>query len=291
MICRQYSEGQKLDVAGLNEITVLVDRGETELTEVGWNRWRKGLEGPPHSHAGKEQVFYVTDGEGAVVVGKERYPVKPGSMVYVPPSVVHQTIVAGDESLSYLLFNAFLDAGKEGHASFADHIEKVKQVRWQQAQSQQAGVTGADARGTWDQAGKHIEDIHDNRRLDFSSNTSTLLLARNETHRCEVTLVIWPKGDKGTQVAHKEKEQTSFVLAGRGAVTIGRVTRPVTVGDVVFVPWQTPHTTVAPDVELTYICFNTLVVEPPDRSFAESYDRVVSGRIARWKAGDSIVGE
>ena len=266
MICRQYSEGQKLDVAGLNEITVLVDRSETELTEVGWNRWRKGLEGPPHSHAGKEQVFYVTDGEGAVVVGKERYPVKPGSMVYVPPSVVHQTIVAGDESLSYLLFNAFLDAGKEGHASFADHIEKVKQVRWQQARSQQANVTGADARGTWDQAGKHIEDIHDNRRLDFSSNTSTLLLARNETHRCEVTLVTWPKGDKGTQVAHKENEQTLFVLSGRGHVAIAGETHEVGSGDVVFVPWNTAHTTGALDMDLSGLCFSTLVTGPVPKS-------------------------
>jgi len=47
MICRNYHTGQKLDVAGLNEITVLIDRSETQLTEVGWNSWRKGLEGPP----------------------------------------------------------------------------------------------------------------------------------------------------------------------------------------------------------------------------------------------------
>jgi len=54
-------------------------------------------------------------------------------MVYVPPKVVHQTIVTGSEPLSYLLFNAFLDASKEGHASFADHIQKVKSIRKEQA--------------------------------------------------------------------------------------------------------------------------------------------------------------
>jgi quercetin dioxygenase-like cupin family protein len=291
MICRHYQTGQQLDVAGLNVVTVLVDRSETELTEVGWNRWRKGLEGPPHSHEAKEQIFYVTDGEGFVVVGPARYAVKPGSLIYVPPTVVHQTIVTGDAQLSYFLFNAFLDASKEGHASFADHIAKVKEVRRQQAESRQAAVPGANARGVTDRPGKHVEDVHQGRIFDFGSNTSTLLLERNETRRCEVTLVTWPKGNKGAMVAHREKEQTFLVLSGRGHVTIGDETHEVGVGDVIFVPWNTPHTTAASDEELSYLCFNTLVIDPPEKSFAESYQRVASGRIARWKSGDTRVGE
>lgn len=291
MICRYYQRGQQLEVASLNVVTVLVDRSETQLTEVGWNRWRKGLEGPPHSHEAKEQIFYVTDGEGMVVVGPARYAVKPGSLIYVPPKVVHQTIAAGDVPLSYVLFNAFLDGSKEGHASFAEHIAKVKEVRRQQAASQQASVSGADVSGVADQPGKHLADIHRGRVFDFGSNTSTLLLERNETRRSEVTLVTWPKGNKGALVAHKEKEQTFFVLSGRGQVTIGSETCAVGVGDVIFVPRDTPHTTAAPEVELSYLCFNTLVIEPPDRSFDESYQRVASRRIARWKAGDPTVGE
>ncbi|MDW8309610.1 MAG: cupin domain-containing protein, partial [Verrucomicrobiales bacterium] len=121
MICRSAQQAQRLDVAGLNEILVLVDRSETRLTEVGLNTWRKGLEGPPHSHEAKEQIFYVTAGSGVVVVGNARYAVRPGSLVYVPPRVIHQTIVTGEDPLTYLLFNAFLDASKEGHASFAEH--------------------------------------------------------------------------------------------------------------------------------------------------------------------------
>ncbi len=291
MICRYYQNGQQLDVAGLNVVTVLVDRGETQLTEVGWNRWRQGLEGPPHNHEAKEQIFYVTDGEGIVLVGPARYSVQPGSLIYVPPKVVHQTIVTGDAPLSYILFNAFLDVTKEGQASYAEHIEKVKEVRRLQAHFRRAAVAGADASGVSDQPGKHVEDIHQGRVFDFGSNTSTLLMERNETQRCEVTLVTWPKGNKGAMVAHKEKEQTFFVVSGRGQVTIGTETCDVGVGDVIFVPWNTPHTTAAPDVELSYLCFNTLVIEPPDKSFADSYQRVASGRIARWKSGDTTVGE
>ena len=291
MICRHHQIGQKLDVAGLNVVTVLVDRSETQLTEVGWNCWRKGLEGPPHSHAAKEQVFYVTDGEGIVVVGPARYTVKPGSLIYVPPTVVHQTIVTGDAPLSYFLFNAFLDSRKEGHASFADHIEKVRGVRRQQAVLQQAAVAGADTQAVSDRPGKLIADIHAGRLFDSGSNTTRLILDRTEAVRAEVTLVSWPKGSRGVTVSHPEKEQTFFVLAGQGVVTIGAETRPVTVGDVVFVPWKAPHTTEAGDETLSYLCLNTHVVETKEGSFEEMYDRVAPGRIARWESGDATVGE
>lgn len=291
MICRHYQSGQQLDVAGLNVVTVLVDRSETRLAEVGWNRWRKGLEGPPHSHEAKEQIFYVTDGEGIVVVGPARYAVKPGSLIYVPPTVVHQTIVTGDAPLSYFLFNAFLDFQKEGHASFADHIEKVKGVRRQQALLQQAAVAGADTQAVSDRPGKLIADIHAGRLFDFGSNTTRLILDRHEAIRAEVTLVSWPKRNRGALVSHPDKEQTFFVLAGQGVVTIGAETRPVSVGDVVFVPWKAPHTTEAGDETLTYLCFNTHVVKTKEESFEEMYHRVAPGRIARWKAGDARVGE
>ena len=291
MICRHYQNGQQLDVAGLNVVTVLVDRSETQLTEVGWNCWRKGLEGPPHSHEAKEQIFHVTDGEGIIVVGPARYAVKPGSLIYVPPMVVHQTIVTGDAPLGYILFNAFLDDSKEGHASFAEHIAKVKEVRRQQAESQQSAVAGAELRAVFDRPGKWVADIHAGRLFDFGSNTTRLILERNEAVRAEVTLVSWPKGSKGAVVSHPEKEQTFFVLAGHGTVTIGDETRPVTVGDVVFVPWKAPHTTEAGDETLTYLCLNTHVIETKEKTFEQMYNRVAPGRIARWKSGDATAGK
>lgn len=291
MICRPSQQGQRLDVAGLNEIIVLVDRSETQLTEVGLNTWRKGLEGPPHSHDAKEQIFYVTAGVGVVVVGNARYPVRPGSLIYVPPRVVHQSIVTGDAPLTYLLFNAFLDASKEGHASFADHIEKVKHVRKQQAESQRSNVADADRGDITDRPGKHVEDVRRGPMFDFGSNTSTLLLERTESCRSEVTLVIWRAGKRGAMVSHQEKEQTFFVLEGHGRLTVGGETAEVRPGDVVFVPWKAPHTTEAGERDLTYLCFNTLVVEPPDKTFADSYQRVAPGRIARWQSGSATVGE
>jgi quercetin dioxygenase-like cupin family protein len=93
-------------------------------------------------------------------------------------------------------------------------------------------------------------------------------------------------------VSHSEKEQTFFVLEGSGEVTVDGETRPVTVGDVVFEPWKAPHKTKAgPDGPLIYLCLNSIVTEKREATFQAMYDRVAAGRIARWKSGDTTVGE
>ena len=285
--------GERLDVAGLNEITVLIDRSRTARTEVGLNSWHPGRDGPPHRHEAKEQIFFVTAGAGTVRVGGETFPVQPRDFIYVPGGVEHQTIAAGPGPLQYLLFNTFLDGDKEGHATFAEHIAAVKHIRRAQADRQDSAAGGGGAApSVTSRPGKHIRDIFEVKMYDFGSNTSHLLLDRAETECCEAIIVSWPAGSKGATVSHKEKEQTFFVLEGSGEVTVDGETRPVTVGDVVFVPWRAPHTTEAGAAEpLVYLCVNSIVTEEREASFQAMYDRVAVGRIARWKSGDTKVGE
>ena len=133
MICRRYDQGQRLDVAGLNQIIVVLDRSETARTEIGLNRWRAGLLGPRHKHDQKEQTFFVTAGSGWVVLGDEKRRVSRGDVVFIPAAAEHQTIAGDEEDLEYLLYNTFLSDEKEGHATFAEHIEKVKSTRRAQA--------------------------------------------------------------------------------------------------------------------------------------------------------------
>jgi quercetin dioxygenase-like cupin family protein len=134
MICRRYNQGQRLDVAGINQIVVIIDRSETARTEVGLNIWPAGTVGPRHRHEEKEQTFFVTSGRGEVTVGDEKRQIARGDVVFVPAGAEHQTIAAADEDLHYLLYNAFLGEQKEGHATFAEHIEKVKATRREQAE-------------------------------------------------------------------------------------------------------------------------------------------------------------
>ena len=290
MINRYYKKGQKLDVAGLNEITVLLDRSETEFSEIGWNCWRPNLDGPPHKHNDKDQIFYITDGVGKVRLGNKVFDVKPGCMAYVPAGMVHQTITTTDEQLCYILFNVFNTQDKEGHVSFAEHIEKVKQIRKQQAES---GSVFADGEETLAEVKdcKFFTDVNDGKVYEFGSNTTTLLLDRNETNRVEFAVIKWREGQKGPMVAHKEKEQIFYVLEGEGEVTVDGITEMVKPGHLVFVPRNTAHTTEAIGGELVYLCLNSMVENMSDESFDSMYHRIIGGRMKRFELGDNTVGE
>jgi quercetin dioxygenase-like cupin family protein len=210
------AHGQKLDVAGLNEITVLIDRSETALTEVAMNSWSPGLDGPPHAHDRKEQNFLVTAGRGEVVIGAEKYPATPGGFFYVPAGVVHQTInTCPNERLDYFLFNAFLDTDKEGHASFAEHIDSVKATRREQADRQQANLSEKpEVRPTYSRRGKHVT------LPSVDSSSPVVLIPRSETERCEAIAWRLAAGEGVTIAADSTKEQTLFVADGSGSIRI-----------------------------------------------------------------------
>ena len=291
MINRNYKKGEQLDVAGLNKITVLLDRSETELTEIGINEWRPNLDGPPHKHNDKDQVFYIVSGEGTVIVDGKKFEAAPGCCVYVPAGCVHQTITTSKEPFVYLLLNIFNNPDKEGHATFKDHIEKVKMIRKNQAET---GVTGDDSEGELKvekKAPKFMTSVYDGKEYEFGSNSTILLLDRNEVNGFELVVVKWPPHNKGAMVAHSEKEQSFFILKGSGEVTIGNETEKVVPGNLVFVPRNTPHTTESFDEELVYLCLNSYPVKPHDESFDAMYHRIAPERMKRWKSGSSEVGE
>jgi quercetin dioxygenase-like cupin family protein len=138
--------------------------------------------------------------------------------------------------------------------------------------------------------GKFLMDPDQGKVYKFGSNTTTLLLERNETNGVELGLIRWPEGSRGAMAAHKDKEQTFFVLSGRGQVTIDGQTEEILPGHVIFVPRNTPHTSEALEGELVYICLNSLI-NPADESFDSMYRRVIPGRMERWKKGNNEVGE
>ena len=43
------------------------------------------LSGPPHCHAAEEELFFVLDGDGTLLLGDEEHPVRAGSVVARPP--------------------------------------------------------------------------------------------------------------------------------------------------------------------------------------------------------------
>ncbi|MCB1121809.1 MAG: cupin domain-containing protein [Verrucomicrobiae bacterium] len=286
MIVRNYKDGTPLDVANLNKITVIFDRGESEHTEIGHNEWRPHLDGPPHFHDEKEQVFYVTSGVGVVKLGNEQREVKPGCLVYIPAGLQHQTITTSEEPLCYLLCNIY-ESNED--KTFAQHIESVRSVRKAQAENQDSG--GGSAIAQIKNPPKFFEDINQGKVYEFGSNQTILLIDRSESERIELVVVVWPARNKGAMVAHSEKEQTFFVLEGHGEVTIDGETRPIAPGDVVFVPRNTPHTTESFDEDLRYLCLNTLIGERKYSSFDEMFNAIAPARRERWESGSKEVGE
>ncbi len=46
----------------------------------------------PHYHKRATELYYVLEGEGAVILNGEEHPVHPGTMIQIPPGVVHGAV-------------------------------------------------------------------------------------------------------------------------------------------------------------------------------------------------------
>src|SRR5581483_1297339 len=72
---------------------------------------------PDHYHL-YEEVIYVLDGEGTLEIGGERAPLRPGSCVHLPPTLVHCLANNGDTELRVL--GVFRPAGSPAAAYYPD---------------------------------------------------------------------------------------------------------------------------------------------------------------------------
>lgn len=258
MIHRNYKEGEQLDVSGLNVITVLLDRSESKVTEIGYNEWRPKLDGPPHKHLDKDQIFYIHSGVGVVRLGDQQHDVTPGDVVYVPAGLVHQTITMGGRPLCYVLFNVFNDATKEGHATFAEHIEKVKLIRKQQADTGKADVDGSGSGGNVNSP-KVIRDFSSGEMQNNSSPDSHMLLDRNETNRLTFSVMQWPPDSVDSIAADKEHEKSFFVVKGEGIISVNGKVAVIKPGDLFYIPPDSSFSMQSKDMGVTMLNLNSAI--------------------------------
>jgi mannose-6-phosphate isomerase-like protein (cupin superfamily) len=62
-----------------------------------------------HAHEDREEVYFVISGEGIMVIGEEKFTIKPGDGLYVPPGVFHTTIQKGNQPLTVLWVTGRVD--------------------------------------------------------------------------------------------------------------------------------------------------------------------------------------
>jgi len=249
VICRDYLQGEKLKVGNLNELRVLIDRSETRLSEAAMNSWRAELIGPPHSHAGKEQVFYITDGKGVVHVGAKTHQVQPGSLVYIPEGIVHQS-VTDHSAFTYFLFMAFLEPSKEGCASFAKHIEQVAAIRQQQAATGEAASDPELSKRVSKKKPRFFDDVR--------GTTTAMLVSKTDADGCEIERVGVDK-DTTRAAQYADREQTLFVLSGGGTMNLDSKECELKPGTVIFVPVNERQSVKAGSTGLTYLSFSTFI--------------------------------
>lgn len=234
IVSRHYQEGEQIDVVGLNRITVLVDRSQTALTEVGWNFWKADLDGPPHFHDAKEQLFFATDGEAVVTISGREHRLTPNSLLHVPIGAMHRTVVVGGQPHAYLLFNAFRDSDKEGKVSFADHLSEAKHIRRRQADEANQGAaidwSRRSATGTLAQVDAALPP----------PGTAELvtLISREATLRSSAALLRLAAGQQ-MALETQGAELTVFALAGAGRITAGGQDFPLAAGTVQYLPAET----------------------------------------------------
>ncbi len=245
-----------MDVAGLNQITVLIDRSQTSLTEVGLNMWYVGLEGPPHFHDGKEQIFFVLSGTAEVIVSGQTFQVKPNDLIHVPLGAMHRTVVDVGQPLTYLLFNAFKDHQKEGKASFVDHLAEAKHVRRRQADEAAQGVPIDWARTST--KGRCIE-VAASRPEDAQGTQWVTLLSPDETYRAAADLVVQGPGQEQKLNLRSNSEHILFVLGGTGFVRVAGKGWPVGSGDVLYIPGDRETTAQADEQGLSFLSLDTIL--------------------------------
>jgi mannose-6-phosphate isomerase-like protein (cupin superfamily) len=223
----------------------------TTMTYYQWDNEKPGLSG----ETDKEYIFYVLEGQGSIWVGDTKTEVSNGTFLYLPVKTSWKVESSPEQPLKHLLLTIPVNEESASQRNL-----------------------------------KIVNDIMQGKVYEFGSNSTILVLDRSETDHCEVTVVSWPPHNRGAMVAHNDKEQTFFVLSGTGQVTVDGEPKEVHPGDIAFVPFNTPHTTEASDVTLTYLCMNSIVGGKKYTTFDEMYNKVAADRIKRWKAKDDTVG-
>jgi mannose-6-phosphate isomerase-like protein (cupin superfamily) len=67
----------------------LISHEDRELGPAAWAH-SVDIDGArPHYHKRSTELYYVLDGEGTVLLDGEEYGVRKGSLVHIPPGVVH----------------------------------------------------------------------------------------------------------------------------------------------------------------------------------------------------------
>jgi mannose-6-phosphate isomerase-like protein (cupin superfamily) len=112
---------------------LVVDRAESQISEVFLVVLNPGEAPPLHQHHDTEQVFYILEGEGTLRIGagKEKHPVRPRDVIRIPPATLHSIQCTGTKPLRYLAVDCFVGGRPEDEPTWDSHVKVLcRQQGW-----------------------------------------------------------------------------------------------------------------------------------------------------------------
>jgi mannose-6-phosphate isomerase-like protein (cupin superfamily) len=105
---------------------IIVDRAQSENSEVFMVIVKDGKSVHHHKHDDTEQIFYMIEGTGILSIGenKEEFPIKPGDVIRIPPTVLHSIRPNPGEDIQYLCVDCF-GAKPRLEPSWDEHVRVV----------------------------------------------------------------------------------------------------------------------------------------------------------------------
>ena len=89
---------------------------------VRYKDWRKSY--PPHTHTGHMTVGYIEEGRVCIVLNGAAKIYGAGEQFQIPPNILHEIKIVGDECYSMVVLCIALDAGTESSVARLDELKK-----------------------------------------------------------------------------------------------------------------------------------------------------------------------
>ena len=106
---------------------LVLDRAEATTSEVFIVVLEPGEAPPRHVHHDTEQIFYILSGAGVLRIGEpeQEFPVQPGDIVRIPPSLWHSIRCDGAETLRYVSVDCFVSGRPAAEPTWDSHVRTV----------------------------------------------------------------------------------------------------------------------------------------------------------------------
>ena len=111
--------------------SLLIDRKDTEGSEVFLTTIEPKKFAPRHIHNDNEQLYYVIEGEGLITyrlfheASDKEVKIKSGQVVFIPLKTEHQIVCLGEKPLIYLTVDVFPKGKPTDEPTWDAHAKKL----------------------------------------------------------------------------------------------------------------------------------------------------------------------